>query len=950
MGIANVINVTGSAGGGEIIRELINSSDGQGLHFDGAAGSIPFTPVDLGTKYSFEFVVKADSLSGAANANYLVAFQGGGNAIFGHNSGNLSFYSVGAWYSLGVNPLSDLKVHHIVLTIDGTTATVFDNGNQTGTVTIATSNIDSCSTAAIGSNAAGSAGFFNGSLYRARFYNKTLTQAEVDNAYQSVDIPFADEYGSETELSSASFTNSGFTGFSGSATGFTASGSANGNAAYKNQTFTDGKKFRIKFTVTDGESANLYFNFRTSSGGGGSNTGNIISSSKGVASSNALQATETGDYELIVDSLGSAASYRFVAAADVGAVNISGFSIVQIGAVSDYDLAFANPTQSLMVQDRAGVADGTSSATGVSQTQKIPQLNATAIAAGAGPVTPADNTIHLKAADGAYGIIHENASGVKVATYTGGSSAFIGTQGSHQMSIATAGSERLTVSSAGETKITRTGDEPCLELATDNAGCKLLFARGGDPTAYIRMYEDGSTGSGSLRFATGTSATPVERLKIDTAGLVTSTLSSADTNTAGVALKLDHTTSGSSAVGFGTLIRFDGERTGSTSDGMGTMGFVADSMSASRVDGAFVVNTGQDGSYTERLRISSTGDVNIGSGSTTGGNLYINDDEDTVFDASQGSHQRDEGATLNIHNDSETVNSFSQIVLRNRASSVGGCRIASISNGANSSDLAIVTGDTGEKMRVSAAGNLGVGSGADIGGSGVATFTAAEKIEMRAAGAESPQFLASCYSTTSSRCASIAFQKSHTNTGGTNSATVDTENLGRIMFRGVSSGDGARDSAEIAAVCDGAPDGSDQPAKLVFKTSSTSETLGTRLTIGPTGLATFADGVTVSGGFTTLGGFNDLTIASGAVTATSSTHNIDTEGGGATDYLDTINGGSTGSIITLMAASGSRTVVVEDGTNLKLAGDCTLDNAEDTITLIKSGSAWHEVSRSNNGA
>ena len=51
-----------------------------------------------------------------------------------------------------------------------------------------------------------------------------------------------------------------------------------------------------------------------------------------------------------------------------------------------------------------------------------------------------------------------------------------------------------------------------------------------------------------------------------------------------------------------------------------------------------------------------------------------------------------------------------------------------------------------------------------------------------------------------------------------------------------------------------------------------------------------------------------------------------------------------------MAASGSRTVVVEDGTNLKLAGDCTLDNAEDTITLIKSGSAWHEVSRSNNGA
>ena len=45
--------------GGEIIRELINSSDGQGLHFDGAAGNVDIaSPPDLGTKFSFEFVIK----------------------------------------------------------------------------------------------------------------------------------------------------------------------------------------------------------------------------------------------------------------------------------------------------------------------------------------------------------------------------------------------------------------------------------------------------------------------------------------------------------------------------------------------------------------------------------------------------------------------------------------------------------------------------------------------------------------------------------------------------------------------------------------------------------------------------------------------------------------------------------------------------------------------------
>jgi hypothetical protein len=126
---------------------------------------------------------------------------------------------------------------------------------------------------------------------------------------------------------------------------------------------------------------------------------------------------------------------------------------------------------------------------------------------------------------------------------------------------------------------------------------------------------DNAYGS-KLKFYTNDNSNNLtERLTIDSSGNVTTTLSSANTNTAGVALKLDHTTSGSSAVGFGTLIRFDGERTGSTSDGMGTLGFVADSMSASRVDGAFVVNTGQDGSYTERMRISSTGNVQIGTGS-----------------------------------------------------------------------------------------------------------------------------------------------------------------------------------------------------------------------------------------------------------------------------------------------------------------------------------------------
>lgn len=94
-----------------------------------------------------------------------------------------------------------------------------------------------------------------------------------------------------------------------------------------------------------------------------------------------------------------------------------------------------------------------------------------------------------------------------------------------------------------------------------------------------------------------------------------------------------------------------------------------------------------------------------------------------------------------------------------------------------------------------------------------------------------------------------------------------------------------------------------------------------------------------------------LTISGGVVTASRTHHRIDTQGGAGTDDLDTINGGVTGHILILYPASGARTVVMKDGTgNLALAGDFSMDNAQDTIMLIYNGTNWLELSRSDNGA
>lgn len=108
------------------------------------------------------------------------------------------------------------------------------------------------------------------------------------------------------------------------------------------------------------------------------------------------------------------------------------------------------------------------------------------------------------------------------------------------------------------------------------------------------------------------------------------------------------------------------------------------------------------------------------------------------------------------------------------------------------------------------------------------------------------------------------------------------------------------------------------------------------------------------------GGYNEQTIASGVITIPASHAPVqmilvDTESAASTDDLDTINitgGGKNGQIFTVYAAASTRTVVLKDGTgNLDLAGDMSLDNGGDSITLQWwEGSGFYELSRSNNGA
>ena len=376
----------------EIVRELVNATDGAGLHLDGTAGNIDIaSPPDLGTKFSFEFVLSAVDWA-TASYRCIIDFGSSGRFRFGQETAegsgtNLSIYDTDN-RDFGVSVLDDGKVHHLVVTINGTAAVLYDNGNQVGTTTLgATPTIDSATDARIGSNFIASSGFFNGTIYRARFYNKTLSPTDVQTAYERADVDFSSQYGSQTEL----VTNGDFA----SATGWSQNNvtiAGDGNAVWAvsggdqwvrraDWNITAGKKYRIT-VVTSAHTDNGSFTVQTYGASGTIATTDL----NGDAFTISGTGTHIFEFEALADSSGGVLFGSYPeGAAYVG--TMTDLSCVQIGVVSDYDLAFANPKNSFKIKDRSGAADGTASndgtnPTGISQVQVIKQLNASELMVG----------------------------------------------------------------------------------------------------------------------------------------------------------------------------------------------------------------------------------------------------------------------------------------------------------------------------------------------------------------------------------------------------------------------------------------------------------------------------------------------------------------------------------------------------------------------------------------
>jgi hypothetical protein len=78
-------------------------------------------------------------------------------------------------------------------------------------------------------------------------------------------------------------------------------------------------------------------------------------------------------------------------------------------------------------------------------------------------------------------------------------------------------------------------------------------------------------------------------------------------------LKITHTSSGTTGVGFGSAIYFVGERNNGVNQAMGRLVFDAEVNSGTNISSGFSVQTATNGSTSEKLRVTHDGNVGIGS-------------------------------------------------------------------------------------------------------------------------------------------------------------------------------------------------------------------------------------------------------------------------------------------------------------------------------------------------
>ena len=547
----------------------VDSTDGAGLHLQ-SGGNIEIVngAAQFGTSdFSIEFILNQEKENASESYIYVTHVSGDDRLLIYHDVSDdrivLDFRdgstSVPKILAYDMNQDFGSPTHYVITFDRSGLATLYKNGNSVASVDISALSAIDIGTDSSGSRigTSGTDGVI-GTFYRFRTWNKLV---DANALFERADVPKIDQYGEQNlvDAAASAFTSGtyswvayGTNAIANVSNNLTITYGNNEQGAYNylrdssdlNQDLVVGKKYRLRITAKyAGGASGVQFEL---------NNGATLDSLGALTTSFAEYV-----HEFTAGSGAASAYLRLDGLATGNVVTIDTWQVDEIGCVSDYQTQWANPLQSLTVQDASGAADGTCSASGVTQVQPVVQLNTEQLSVGG---TNAKIGIGLAAASNPQEMLHidgisprirlrdSDATGTPISTIdasggdilisadandeTAGSDIRLATDGTTHLTIDSSGTVNVTNATSTDIGALSNATQLYLENSTANKPVGITFGASnaaggpsgtGTSSARVSALASGGVGvfNADLVFETRSGSTIAERMRIASNGLAT---------------------------------------------------------------------------------------------------------------------------------------------------------------------------------------------------------------------------------------------------------------------------------------------------------------------------------------------------------------------------------------------------------------------------------------------